>query len=132
MRIDIGLTFSKMPYGRHKCDSHDSGEAFRDTFLIPAIHANDDSTLVVDFSNCTCLPGASWIHEVFNGLSSSHKIYLRQHLIIYTEYQFIRYTVERYLGIKLKKHKEMDDLEKYHNLSWYRKLIYDHENNNKH
>lgn len=57
--------WSKYPAGRYRSGSADSGEAFRQDVLVPALRAHDNVTL--DVSGVYGLAD-SWLEEVFGGL----------------------------------------------------------------
>ena len=63
-RIEIAKAFSKYPAGRYIIDGNESGERFRDSFLLPALHAGNVE-IVLD--GVAGLP-SSFLEEALGGL----------------------------------------------------------------
>jgi hypothetical protein len=63
--IRIASDYSETPAGRYKSDGPDSGERFRDEFLIPAFQGDD--LVEVDLDG-TLGYGSSFLEEAFGGL----------------------------------------------------------------
>ena len=64
-RIDICKHFSDVPAGRYKTDGPNSGERFRNDFLLPALHAGKKVEVILDGSEGY---GSSFLEEAFGGL----------------------------------------------------------------
>jgi len=65
MKIDIASEFSVTPAGRFYSDGPDSGERFRDEFLVPALRSSEPLTIRIDG---TAGYGSSFLEEAFGGL----------------------------------------------------------------
>ncbi len=63
--ISIAKQFSRTPAGRFKSDGPKSGEAFRDTILIPSLQKN--AKITVDLNGALGF-GSSFLEEAFGGL----------------------------------------------------------------
>ena len=63
--LSVARQFSRFPGGRFKKISDNSGEAFRDDFLIPALAK--DGTVTVDLDGVVGY-GSSFLEEVFGGV----------------------------------------------------------------
>lgn len=64
-KISISEEFSRYPAGRYRTDGPNSGERFRDDYLIPALKKNQEVT--VDLDNVMGF-GSSFLEEAFGGL----------------------------------------------------------------
>ena len=64
-KIDISKHFSDVPAGRYKTDGPNSGERFRNDFLVPALHAGNKVEVILDGSEGY---GSSFLEEAFGGL----------------------------------------------------------------
>jgi hypothetical protein len=68
-RIDVGKDFSRTPGGRYINDGPDSGQLFRDRFLVPAlrksIEQNEKLTVILDGPRGYL---SSFLEEAFGGL----------------------------------------------------------------
>lgn len=56
---------TKFPSARHKIDGPNSGELFRDDYIVPALNAHYQ--VLIDLNDVAGYP-SSWIEEVFGGL----------------------------------------------------------------
>lgn len=65
-KINIATQFSRYPAGRFLTDGPNSGERFREDFLIPALLENADSTVIV--LDGVRGYGSSFLEEAFGGL----------------------------------------------------------------
>jgi len=65
MKIDIASEFSVTPAGRFYSDGPDSGERFREEFLVPALRSPEPITIKIDG---TAGYGSSFLEEAFGGL----------------------------------------------------------------
>jgi hypothetical protein len=63
--IDIGRDFTKFPAGRYVTDGIYSGQKFRETILMPALHAFREVRVFLDG---TMGYGSSFLEEAFGGL----------------------------------------------------------------
>jgi hypothetical protein len=63
-RIEIAKTFSKYPAGRYIIDGDESGERFRESVLLPALHAGK---VEVVLDGVAGLP-SSFLEEALGGL----------------------------------------------------------------
>src|SRR5690625_5264052 len=63
--ISVAKQFSRTPAGRYKTDGPKSGEAFRETHLIPSLTTNDNVTVELDGALGY---GSSFLEEAFGGL----------------------------------------------------------------
>jgi len=63
--IRVARDFSRYPAGRFRDDGPYSGEAFREDFLLPALHAGEQ--VVVDLDGVRGY-GSSFLEEAFGGL----------------------------------------------------------------
>ena len=70
MKISIARDFSPSPGGRYTTDGPKSGEAFRDTILLPALkHAErKGDSVTVSLDGIPNGPGPSFLDEAFGGL----------------------------------------------------------------
>ena len=64
--INIAKDFSIYPAGRMKVDGPYSGEAFRETFLEPAMVKDEPITVILDGTRGY---GSSFLEEAFGGLA---------------------------------------------------------------
>src|SRR5664280_2299209 len=68
-QIEVGKDFSRTPGGRYISDGPDSGELFRDRFIVPALQRavsqNDKLTIVLDGPRGYL---SSFLEEAFGGL----------------------------------------------------------------
>lgn len=71
-RIDLGKEFSQNPAGRTESDGPNSGEKFREKFLLPLLKSKDDSIIEIDLNDVYGL-GSSFLEEAFGGLVRIHK-----------------------------------------------------------
>jgi hypothetical protein len=88
-RIDIAKDFSPAPSGRFPSDGPNSGERFREQFLLPAIRAGGQIELVIDG---TAGYHSSFLEEAFGGAIrrryiSGSELKARLH-IIYQDREF--------------------------------------------
>lgn len=65
MKIDIASQFSVTPAGRFCSDGPDSGERFREEFLVPALRLREPIQIKIDG---TAGYGSSFLEEAFGGL----------------------------------------------------------------
>lgn len=65
MRINIAKDFSPVPSGRYLADGPDSGERFRDDYLVPALAKGEDLDIEIDDAAGY---GSSFLEEAFGGL----------------------------------------------------------------
>ena len=65
--IYIEKEFSKYPAGRYINDGDSSGQAFRESHLVPALKDNRFSTVLVVFDGVAGF-GSSFLEEAFGGL----------------------------------------------------------------
>ena len=63
--INIANDFSRAPAGRYIDDGPNSGQRFRDQFLVPALSAHQHITLEMDGTRGY---GSSFLEEAFGGL----------------------------------------------------------------
>jgi hypothetical protein len=71
--IRVANDFSRYPGGRYKKDGANSGEAFRDDILVPALMgAKADGTRVVVILDGTSGYPSSFLEEAFGGLIRVH------------------------------------------------------------
>jgi hypothetical protein len=63
--LRIADDFSETPFGRYKDDGPESGELFRDNYLIPALKTHSRVRLILD--GVEGLPSSFW-EEVMGGL----------------------------------------------------------------
>ena len=63
--IDVAADFSRAPLGRYISDGPNSGQRFREDFLIPALQKYKQ--ILVDFTG-TRPVGSSFLEEAFGGL----------------------------------------------------------------
>jgi len=63
--IDVAAEFSRAPVGRYISDGPNSGERFRNQFLVPALQKSQ--FIVVDFRKTRPI-GSSFLEEAFGGL----------------------------------------------------------------
>lgn len=100
--INIARDFSKVPVGRFRTDGPNSGQRFREDFLIPGLEKGD---VVVILDGTEGYP-SSFIEEAFGGLLTAGQWssdYLRKHLSIRAtglEYVPYRERILSYLGSK--------------------------------
>jgi len=67
MLINIAKDFSRSPKGRyHPQDGNQTGQQFRDTFLIPVLQ-NPNEELLIDLDGALGYP-SSFLEEAFGGL----------------------------------------------------------------
>ncbi|MXO64869.1 STAS-like domain-containing protein [Altericroceibacterium endophyticum] len=64
--IDIAKDFSRAPAGRFVSDGPNSGERFREQFLLPALHNNQRMAINLDGTRGL---GSSFLEEAFGGLN---------------------------------------------------------------
>lgn len=64
-KIDIATQFSRFPAGRYLADGPFSGQAFRDTLLVPALRSGKRVRVILDG---TAGFGSSFLEETFGGL----------------------------------------------------------------
>lgn len=98
--IHIAKDFSKTPVGRYRTDGPDSGERFREDYLVPNLKKGD---VVIVLDGTEGYP-SSFLEEAFGGLLRHTKWsgeYLRKHLSIRTasaEYEPYRDRILGYFG----------------------------------
>lgn len=64
--ITIATDFARYPFGRYRSDGANSGERFRDDFLVPALRRESgDLEIIVDGAIGM---GSSFLEEAFGGL----------------------------------------------------------------
>ncbi|WP_174275556.1 STAS-like domain-containing protein [uncultured Sphingomonas sp.] len=63
--INVAKQFSRAPAGRYISDGPNSGERFRDQYLVPALKTNGELTLELDGTRGY---GSSFLEEAFGGL----------------------------------------------------------------
>jgi len=71
--INIEKDFSWSPAGRYKEFGGDTGEEFRDDFLLPAL--NEDDSVTVNLDGVIGY-GSSFLEEAFGGLVREHHLTL--------------------------------------------------------
>ena len=71
--ISVADDFSKYPAGPTKKDSDNSGERFREEFLIPALNRTNEKVEVN--LDGTCGYGSSWLKAAFGGLGKKFESY---------------------------------------------------------
>jgi hypothetical protein len=79
--INIARDFSKVPVGRFRTDGPDSGQRFREDFLVPSLKKGD---VVVILDGTEGYP-SSFIEEAFGGLLSTglwSAEYIQKHLAV--------------------------------------------------
>ena len=64
-KIDISKDFSDVPAGRYKMDGPNSGERFRNDFLVPALRTGEKVEVILDGSEGY---GSSFLEEAFGGM----------------------------------------------------------------
>lgn len=64
-KIVIATDFSRFPIGRYRRHGTESGEAFREDFLVPSLKSEDSVTVVLD--GTSGYP-SSFLEEAFGGL----------------------------------------------------------------
>jgi len=78
--ISIARNFSKYPAGRYRTDGNASGEAFRESVLVPALKEGATVSVLFDgIAGC----GSSFLDEAFGGLvrnAGMDKAFLDKHL----------------------------------------------------
>ncbi len=100
MRINIGKQFSLVPSGRVPEDGPDSGERFRQEFLIPALQKG--GTVEIEIDDAVGYQ-SSFLEEAFGLLSSETGIpveELRQRIVVISsdpEYEIYRELIEFFL-----------------------------------
>lgn len=103
--IHVGRDFSKHPAGRYRDDGPNSGQRFREDFLVPALREADEVLVVLDGTRGF---GSSFLEEAFGGLireGLSNK-FLATHLTIQGKdsgyvseaRQYVREAAERLQG----------------------------------
>ena len=100
--INVGKNFSRTPGGRYISDGPDSGQLFRQRYLVPALRnavsRNDKVTVVLDGPRGYL---SSFIEEAFGGLVRREGLsqsVLGRHLVITAHDSF--YTPYRLLALK--------------------------------
>jgi hypothetical protein len=72
--IDVASDFSRFPGGRYKADGENSGQAFREDILVPALRrAIDTNSRVIVILDGTSGYPSSFLEEAFGGLIRVHK-----------------------------------------------------------
>lgn len=66
--INIGNDFSRIPSGRTREDGPNSGQRFREEFLMPIINDDSIDRIIIDFSNIYQSIGSSFLDEAFGYL----------------------------------------------------------------
>lgn len=69
-KISIAKDFSAVPAGRFYTDGEDSGQAFRERLLVPALTLKHD--LLIDLDGTEGY-GSSFLEEAFGGLIRRHR-----------------------------------------------------------
>lgn len=96
--LSVARQFSRYPGGRYKKMSDNSGEAFRDDLLIPALRR--ERKIVVDLDGVVGY-GSSFLEEVFGGLVRIMKWMTReevnQHLLLQTTHESWRQEADQYI-----------------------------------
>ena len=67
--IKLATDFSEYPAGRYTTDGDDSGERFREDFLVPALKNGE---VIVDLDGAMGY-GSSFLEEAFGGVLRTHK-----------------------------------------------------------
>lgn len=77
--IDVGVMYSKNPYGRINEDGEYNATKFRDTYLVPLLVSQ--IYIIVDFDSCNGF-ASNWLEECFGGLvrMGFNKEYLTNHI----------------------------------------------------
>lgn len=78
--IDVGNDFSRIPSGRTREDGPNSGEKFREDFLIPTMKDGNVDRIIIDFSNLYQSIGSSFLDEAFGYL-------IRKEIISYDDFK---------------------------------------------
>jgi len=63
--VNVAKDFTRYPAGRFKKNGDTSGEAFRESFLLPALRKGEDVTVQLDG---TIGYGSSFLEEAFGGI----------------------------------------------------------------
>lgn len=96
--IDVGESFSDMPFGRDEKDGDANGLRFRKEFLLPALA--EFETVIIDLSNVLGCP-SSFSDEAFAGLviyENFPKEEVLRRLVFVTEYQSIKNNIAKYIS----------------------------------
>ena len=100
-QIDISKNFSDVPAGRYKKDGPNSGERFRNDFLMPALQAGEKVEVILDGAEGY---GSSFLEEAFGGLirnADYTREYIASNLIIIShskEYEFYKDLVLEFIS----------------------------------
>ncbi|MBC69734.1 MULTISPECIES: STAS-like domain-containing protein [Acinetobacter] len=89
---DVGIKFHNRPIGRKLADGEFSGEAFRQTVLLPFFNdvraKGSKDVLVLNFNNVS-MAGSSFLEEAFGGLvrAGFSKSFIKDHLEIIVDWE---------------------------------------------
>lgn len=72
--INIKTDFSKCPFGRYITDGDNSGERFREDFLVPALNEKGLKT-ILNFKGLEGFLSSGFIEESFGGLVRNHHVH---------------------------------------------------------
>lgn len=96
VRVNIGKEFSRYPAGRYIADGPNSGERFREEFLLPRLQRNEQ--VVVELDD-TAGYGSSFLEEAFGGLirRNADPKKVLQLLTLETEDESLKQEIEGYI-----------------------------------
>lgn len=96
-KIDVANDFSRYPAGRYAKDGPNSGQRFRDEFLIPVLKKNGEATILLDGVRGY---GSSFLEEAFGGLVRAG--YSRNQILdsfrLLTEDESLRIEIKQYIN----------------------------------
>lgn len=103
VNIIIAKDFSKTPFGRFPSDSAtSSAERFRKEFLVPALRAENNEEVVVDFDGVALGVGSSFLEEAFGGLIRKEglsKSFVKKRLIIKSKMPFYKEQIIKFIDM---------------------------------
>lgn len=102
INLSVARQFSKYPGGRYIKISENSGEEFRERFLVPALKANE--RVLVELDGVVGY-GSSFLEEVFGGIIRAMgwrtRAEVNQHLAVVSERDSWMREVNRYIDDEL-------------------------------
>lgn len=74
-QINLASQFSEYPAGRYRTDGNQSGQAFREDYLVPNLQKHEKIVVVLDGAMGY---GSSFLEEAFGGLVREHGFTARE------------------------------------------------------
>jgi len=98
--IDVRCDFSYFPGGRYRKGGENSGEEFRDDFLIPALREHDVVAVHLDGTNGY---GSPFLEEAFGGAVRAGYRIDRKRLKVISEYPSRHYEIWEYIDREMER-----------------------------